>query len=208
MLSVYLVVGLALVLAAVYYLVRSSSRPLSPTVSDAAASSPAITDATDALVLVVGPPVAEVIRAGVEFRELYQDSSLVAYSFQVHAVEPGIAALTFPQHLPAEFFYYLINYLTYPESGYGVAAQVRGWATLPIKTRDKAGVPPGLVLVCVPPNDTKYDVVLLVTPTSAVYQVSVGSLLPFALRDALPMTYTPPPYSLEQVRQIPATELR
>ncbi|SNC66118.1 hypothetical protein SAMN06265337_1504 [Hymenobacter gelipurpurascens] len=202
MLSVFLVIGLGLVLAAVYYLVGGSTRPPSSN-----ASTPAPVEATDQLVLVVGPPVAEVIQVSTEFREFYQDGDLVAYPFQIHAVEPGITALTFPLDLPAEIFYYLVNYLTYPESGYSVAAQVHGWATLPIITRNKVVAAPEPVLVCVPPQDTQYDVVLLVTPASAVYQVSVGSLLPTARRCAVPLAYAAPPYPLTEVRQLSAIKL-
>lgn len=210
MLSVFLVIGLAVLVAAILSFVRGTPRP--PNAESRATSSDALApaaapDATDQLVLVVGPAFEEVRQAATEFRKLYKDQNLVAYPFRTHAVEPGITALTFPQNLPAEQFYCLINYLSYPESGYSNTAQVRGWATLPIITREKVVAAPEPVLVCVPPQDTQYDVVLLVTPSPAVYQVSVGSLLPIARRCAVPLAYTVPPYSLEVVRQLPATML-
>ncbi|TGD82457.1 hypothetical protein [Hymenobacter wooponensis] len=209
MLSVLLVVGLALVLAAVSSLVRGGSRPLTANSGDTAeASVPlAAPNATNLLVLVAGPSAEEVTQAAVEFRRLYESEKVVAYPFQAHAIEPDVTALTFPHDLPTELFYYLINYLSYPKAGYAASAHVRGWATLPIMTRERLVSPPESVMVCVPPDDTEYDVVLLLTPAPAVYQVSFQNLLPILLRYPVPVAYMAPPYSLEAIRQLPATIL-
>jgi hypothetical protein len=210
MLSVFLVIGLGLILAAVSFLVRVSTRPPSPHTNAflLLPIAPLLPDATDQLVLVVGPPAADVIQVCTEFRALYQDRELTAYPFWIHAMEPGVTALTFPHNLPAEFFYYLINYLSYPESGYRKTAEVRGWATLPTIRRDKGVAAPESVLVCVPPDDTDYDAVLLVTPEAAVYKLTIGSLLPILCRDAVSVAYTAPPYLQDMVLQISGTELQ
>jgi hypothetical protein len=123
MLSVFLVIGLALLLATMSSWVRGGSRPPG-VVPASSADASATPDATDQLVMVVGPSAAEVTQAAIAFRTLYQDQNLVVYPFQAHAIEPNVTALTFPQDLPAELFYYLINYLSYPEPEYTSPAQV------------------------------------------------------------------------------------
>jgi hypothetical protein len=62
-------------------------------------------------------------------------------------------------------------------------------------------------MICVPPDDTDYDLVLLLTPAPAVYQVSFQNLLPILLRYPVPVAYTAPPYALVAVRQLPAITL-
>ncbi|KAA9339339.1 hypothetical protein F0P96_01555 [Hymenobacter busanensis] len=172
----------------------SSTIPAAPAVEPA----PLPKVPNDKLVVVLGAPYGEVLDAASRFVAAYPGAHI-----DLLRIEPGVVAAVFPADISVDWFYFCVNFLDCPlDVTYSSAVKVRGWATLPVVTRDEQAALPEPVMVFVSADDTEYAHVYLATSAGHNYKVSFqGNMVPVQVRESGVETYSPPPFSADELQQ-------
>lgn len=131
------------------------------------------------------------------FCKLYNEEKVQAYLL-LHQLGISRFAISFPQDIEGEIFYYLINYLVYPEN-MDWNASVKAWATnsgtdefIPNAGRNKRAC------FYIPQEDTEHDNVYMTTEDNINFKIGF-SMNDQRILDAPGKFYSSPPVLLRQL---------
>jgi len=114
------------------------------------------------------------------FRERYKDDGL-HLDFQLAADGQGNFAITFPGDITFVYLCYLVNYLTYPIE-VNRHFEVVGWTSVrPQKGLNEHRIAGKEVMLYIPPDDSEYDTVWLVTGQNELFKIPFTSFHPVLL---------------------------
>lgn len=98
--------------------------------------------------------------------ELYQKDLKDNLSFELHSIEKGKHLIIVDDQLSNEHFFFLVNYLKYPE-GIDYHIDINGYTLL----ENKENTP---IQVFIPDNDTEFDNIQYVTENSTIFKCDFG----------------------------------
>jgi hypothetical protein len=130
------------------------------------------------LIITSGASYAQTKKALEQWIELYLDDLKNGMTFKLFKIDGKTQAIHADISLVNDHFFYLVNYLTYPE-GIDYQVEVKGFTEgLDYKILENKEL-----LVFVSPTDEEYDNVYVVSSTQEVYKVDFGGRVTVAKQD-------------------------
>lgn len=117
-------------------------------------------------ILINGGSIQNVKKALKQWIDLYQNDLVHGLSFELYNIQKGKHLIDVDKELSNEHFFYLINYLKYPE-GIDYNIDITGYT----KLENKESTP---IQVFIPINDTEYDNIHYITEQSKAYKFDLG----------------------------------